>query len=869
MADEQVIISVNYDTGEAVDNINQLNKSIVNLENSNQILKNTIKESKKDLEKTDDQLKKENKSREDVNQTIKEGSKVLAQNQQKLNSLKSSRKDNIKILQSEAKSIDNLKAQNAALVKERNKLNLSTQEGINRAKQINTQINDNTDKIKKNSSEFEKNKINIGNYASATEGLGEALTSLVPGFGAAAQGGRGLLGVFRKIIANPIGLIIAAIVVALKLMFDALKRTQSGQDKFAEKWMQLKAIFDVIIGRIIHLAKAIIAFLTGDLPKAAKEAEAAFKGIQEEIIAVAAAAKEIHQLTVAIRQLKIENTRASAELNKLAEVQRAIAGDSTRSLQEQLRASDKARVASEKAAKAQVNLSRQQLELIKAENKLKEDQGLLTDDLRQKQADAYSSLIESEKTLLVLQINNNKEREEIRRDFFEQELDYLIDAFDSQKTINERIISDESIVFEKRVALLNDTKKLTESAFEEQIKSVEAYTGEKINADKLIQESDARVLKDQINALGFNEITNNRLLEIIKERRLAIQDLNELDKDLSDEKTKRDEDNIKRIEKANERLEDVEFERKLKEAKNIEEQKQIEIERENEFFQRQLENKDLLDAEIEALEAEHKLRMLDIEMEYQQNVQDEQKATIEKEKEAQKKAEEEKLAFRKQLFDQGKQILDASFSLFSTDLEARKQRELSNKNLTEEQREKIEKKFARKRKALAITEAIINTGLAILNGLKQNPFIPVGLASSVTAGVLGGIQIAKIRRQSFAEGGEVKSGVFGGLPHSMGGTKGSFSDGTNVEVERGERFFVLKKDASAQINALSDINQRFGGRSFGDGGSRYLQDGGEVTPSPDIDIQEALRNTNIVVKVEDITTGIEDRNNVLNAGVLE
>ena len=35
------------------------------------------------------------------------------------------------------------------------------------------------------------------------------------------------------------------------------------------------------------------------------------------------------------------------------------------------------------------------------------------------------------------------------------------------------------------------------------------------------------------------------------------------------------------------------------------------------------------------------------------------------------------------------------------------------------------------------------------------------------------------------------------------------------------------------------------------------------------EIQEALQNTPIVVQVEDIVTGVEDRNNVINAGVLE
>jgi hypothetical protein len=96
------------------------------------------------------------------------------------------------------------------------------------------------------------------------------------------------------------------------------------------------------------------------------------------------------------------------------------------------------------------------------------------------------------------------------------------------------------------------------------------------------------------------------------------------------------------------------------------------------------------------------------------------------------------------------------------------------------------------------------------------------LVLAAVAALATAAQVAVISSQTFAEGGIPrfkKSGVFGGRPHSQGGTKGRFSDGTNVEVEEDEVFIILNKRASKQIRQLSDFNYRHGGRKFETGGS--------------------------------------------------
>lgn len=129
----------------------------------------------------------------------------------------------------------------------------------------------------------------------------------------------------------------------------------------------------------------------------------------------------------------------------------------------------------------------------------------------------------------------------------------------------------------------------------------------------------------------------------------------------------------------------------------------------------------------------------------------------------------------------------------------------------------VEKEQAEKRKRIAIIEAIINTALAVVKAAPN----PVLMA---LAAIVGAAQVAVIASQKFEKGGIAavgaakKTGTFGGRPHSAGGTKGRFDDGTEIEVEADEVFVILNKRASAAIRNLSEINYKYGGRKFETGG---------------------------------------------------
>lgn len=106
-------------------------------------------------------------------------------------------------------------------------------------------------------------------------------------------------------------------------------------------------------------------------------------------------------------------------------------------------------------------------------------------------------------------------------------------------------------------------------------------------------------------------------------------------------------------------------------------------------------------------------------------------------------------------------------------------------------REKAEKDAAKKRKDIALKEALIGIALAVIKAL-PNPI------AATLAAVLGGIQLALIQSQEFEQGGPLDmvfrtatkgsipdKGTITGKRHSQGGVKAMYG-GKMIEVEGGE-----------------------------------------------------------------------------------
>ena len=180
---------------------------------------------------------------------------------------------------------------------------------------------------------------------------------------------------------------------------------------------------------------------------------------------------------------------------------------------------------------------------------------------------------------------------------------------------------------------------------------------------------------------------------------------------------------------------------------------------------------------------------------------------------------------------------------------------------------KLKKEQFEKNKQAQLINAIIATATGVAQALPN-------LVLAGIAGALGAVQVATIVSQPTPK--FEKGGMFGGKPHSAGGTKGYFDDGTQIEVEKDEAFFILNKRSSAMINQLSNLNQLGGGVSFfQNGGGVKFEQGGAVGMGISTSIENRIEMQNQmirafqlmpnpVVAVQDINDGVRNYVNLVN-----
>ena len=154
---------------------------------------------------------------------------------------------------------------------------------------------------------------------------------------------------------------------------------------------------------------------------------------------------------------------------------------------------------------------------------------------------------------------------------------------------------------------------------------------------------------------------------------------------------------------------------------------------------------------------------------------------------------------------------------------------------------KLKREAFEKEKLANIIKATMNTAVGVTGAL---PNIPL----SILAGVLGAVQVGLIASQptpKFAKGG-----LFGGQSHANGGTKGYFEDGTQIEVEKDESFFILNKRATPLISQLSNLNTSTGGVPLmANGGSIKFANGGAVASSISNNLDNQLNEQNQLLRM--------------------
>ena len=175
-------------------------------------------------------------------------------------------------------------------------------------------------------------------HTSTFSQLKDQLKNTVPGFEGATSGADSLGKKLLELMANPIVLLVAAIVLGLKFLYEAFTYSVAGGKEMAQMFAGLKSVMDVIVDRVMSAGQAIIKFFSGDWKGAAAGMKEAFSGVGD---AVNKAYSEVSKATAALQALAKQEREASvarAAQNAAIVKSKELLNDETASIQDRKKA---------------------------------------------------------------------------------------------------------------------------------------------------------------------------------------------------------------------------------------------------------------------------------------------------------------------------------------------------------------------------------------------------------------------------------------------------------------------------------------------------------------------------------------------------
>jgi hypothetical protein len=400
-------------------------------------------------------------------------------------------------------------------------------------KVINLKVNTNIDQVSKDTKGL---TANIKDATTATAGLGEktgelggaagglnqiksSVMALVPGLNSATAAGNGLLTKLWQLVANPIGAIIAAIVLSVKFLYEAFQSSVKGGKELEAMWAGISAtgkqIKDAIFGlarAFMHVADAAIKFITLDFDGASKAMKAANKEATESFNQLGNAvtgttAKIFYGLEKqqqAINKARKNQAVTQSETDKLLVQSREILTDETASLKDKKKALDEVTKAEKASSKEKLRIAAADLRI--AQEKAKAMGGEAEKKMKQELRDLTIALNEAETENAMTGIKLNKQRKMLNRQEIADQKEAVDAAKEAAKIKNEKTkeankikedglkkIADleraysDSLLTQQNLDLLNINRK-----YEEEFKVAEKY---KKDTTKLTEAKNAEIKK--------------------------------------------------------------------------------------------------------------------------------------------------------------------------------------------------------------------------------------------------------------------------------------------------------------------------------------------------------------------------------------
>ena len=798
MAEDVTLLDLSFNTAEAVDGLDALIKKSLELSDEKKQLVKQINAEKTALAGIRQNYKDNLLDQTAFEKQSAKSEKAIIALTKQLNNNKIATSENaaqIKahttIVNSEAESVETLRAQLALNTKALNKMSVEQRTNTESGKQMVAQTKEISDRLKELEKGVGDTRRNVGNYA---EDIEAATANLGGMTGATGQMIKGMTGGIASIkafnaalMANPF----VAIASAILAVISAIGKLMDRNNELAVSVKTILAPIELIITKVLDAVAALFAEIVKVFEWLAEAYIKVYNWlglISDETVKAIESARGMAQVQRDIYNAETDNVLVLARQRRELEKMKTIVAEQTKSLQERTEAADRGVEILRQMEEAELGVLRAKYEQIKAQNAL----SYTSDEDRRKEVEALAALEQKQ-----------AEYEAQRRELIGQR-----SGFENTERAN---------------AAAAD-KKRAEDYAKAQKEAAEKAKKAKEDADKKAAETAKRVQQEVLKSYetGITELQlriRERNIGIVDKRK-SLEDQNELNQAILEKERYRLEQGL---------ITQAEFDNIRYEQQVAFQEKVAAIEAEEEAKRREAKAMDLENQraiEEENITSDFERETLRLEQQYQMEVAAAEKVgadvTLIEAKYAQIREKREK------------ELVNAKLQM-TADIAG----QISN----------IMGQESAAGKVFALAQATINTYLGASKAIAQGGIWGVAQAAIVIAAGLKQVaSIAKVKEdvpktntsvRKYAKGGQIF-----GPSHSQGGVTFVGSNGQRFEAEGGENMYILNRKASSAINALSALNMQYGGRSFGGSNVYKYADGGGF----DVLSAQSLTNLNKAVK---------------------
>ena len=790
MAEQVTLLDLSFNTSEGVNGLDELIQRSIKLSDEKKRLQSELKAEQTQLSAVNKAYQNQKISQTDYNKLVAESTtkivelnKDLLDNKNELSDVGKEIKSTKTIIDSEATSVNALRAQLAKNTAELNAMSEAQRMNSKEGKALTAQTKEISDKLKKMEGSIGDNRRSVGAYA---EGMQQALTMTVGMKGAVGSLVGGMVSGVSGVKAFNAALKANPFLFIASILITIIASIEKFINRNSELAASLKAAFAPFQVIFSRLADGITNLLSGVVEF--------IELISEKVVKFLAKLGIIHEETLRMAETARQLAKEERDLyNKetdlilpLAQMRRELE-EQKAIISDQSKSYAERNAAAKNSLKILAEMKSRELDILEAKKKqIETDEGLsyTADERRRKTVEAQAAVEETAAKYSAM----SKE---------------II----SQQTGLEKQIQSQGVAAVK-------------AAEEKKRKTKEDEARKAAENEKRIQAEVLKSMEDGLVKLQL-QIRQRQIGIVDKETELANQkEINDATLAIEEERYRQGLITLQ------------EFENKKLELQIGIQEREHELFKEYEEKKREREAEELAnsrEARMQNVTNEYERRQIELELQYEQEIANAEKTgadiTLVKQK------------YEKQQQELSKARMNAELSM-AADLAGQLNNLLGQESAAG--------------KTFAITQATINTYLAATKAMTSAPY-PLNLAYAAITIATGLKQVAKIvsvkddiptigtSKKKLAKGGKIY-----GPSHAGGGVTFTGSNGQVFEAEGGENMYILNRRASSAINALSALNQEYGGRSFGSSSLYKFADGGKMSIlSPSYTVQKSKNSVSL------------------------